>query len=74
MTTNKIQAEEKKEWFCRHCKKEFSGVILYCPECHSPDALIKDEFSFRCGYEQALKEMINVMLEKKGDYHRMSSW
>ena len=68
------EKEEDKEWFCRHCKAKKSALMCYCPECHSPDALIKDEFSWKCGYNEALKQMINIMLEKKGDYHRMSSW
>ena len=59
--------EEQLEWFCRHCHKRFGSLILYCPECHHDDALIKDEFSFKCGYQQAMKEIINFGLEKKNE-------
>ena len=65
---------KEKEYFCRKCKERFSSLILYCPKCHCPDALIKDVFSFKCGYDRALREMINIMLDKKGEFRRLGTW
>ena len=60
--TDKIK---EKKWFCRHCGHRRDGLILYCSECGSDDALISDKFSFDEGYRTGLKEIVKYALERK---------